>query len=561
LEGTALGIREADARVEDLSPSGIREQIRFYHDSLHQSRLHLQKEAASFQPLPRQKVDASFLRSLHLDLEKVLSVSQFNLHLLEDRQEHGSNLELALDLQEAIAVQVLRGGGAADWQRLRQRLKAVPAFLWQLSENVRRRLKNGPPIDRRFAEDVLKQVPEISGYLTQELPRHFAALRPEAEKAAVGFRSFADFLRWEVMPNTREAYALGEKEYAWRMGKGLGVREPLSEIEAYGRQRLLEIHERMREVAGRIDRGSDVRTLMDRLGRIHPKSDAQAVALYARLSRRAKEFVVRRKLFEVPPDYRVSVVPAPPGMGEAITTAAYFPAPPFDRSKKGFFLVARTGGDPKKLAAHNPYHAASTAVHEAFPGHDLQYAYWQRFGRRIPRVRFLRGNPKDWGESMNVEGYAHYAEELMRAHGFFTPKEELFQLAAQAWRAARIVVDIGLHTREMSIPQAARILERDAFLPSQVALGEAFRYSKWPTQALTYALGKRGIEQLEEEWRRKQGPPFSEARFHTWFLAFGPLPPAAIAAALEKEAASFEGRVRQGNNGSRRSSRANSQGS
>src|SRR5207237_347093 len=132
-----------------------------------------------------------------------------------------------------------------------------------------------------------------------------------------------------------------------------------------------------------------------------------------------------------------------------------------------------------------------------FPGHDLQYAYWQQVARDVSPVRHLRGDPRNWGDSMNAEGYAHYTEELMRAHGFFSPEEELFALSAQAWRAARIVVDIGLHAGGMSREQAAKFLAREAYLPPKVAAGEAFRYSKWRTLAVTYGLGKRGLERLK----------------------------------------------------------------
>lgn len=526
LEGTALGVKACDGSLEDLSPGGQAQQRRFYRRALAEARAFL---AGGVSP------------GIDLDLQRTASICSFNLHMLEVVFEHATNLEQALEVQEAVSVQVLRARGRGDWASLGRRLSQVPAFLWQLAHNVRA-LKRG--VHRRFAQDILAQTAEIARFLESELPAKAADIGGQARRAAEAYREFGRYIAAEVLPRARERFALGEAEYGWRMREGLGVREPLGAVRAWGRRRVAEILARMGEVARSIDRRSDVRTLMRRLGRPHPASDAAAIRQYAAMSRRARDFVLRKGLFDVPPDYRVEVIPAPPGMGDAITTAAYFPAPPFDRGQKGYFLVAVSRGRRERLEAHNPCHAVSTAVHEAFPGHDLQYSYWQKMGARFSPVRWLRGDPRNWADSMNAEGYAHYAEELMREHGFYTPHEELFQLAAQAWRAARIVVDIGLHAGGMTIAQAADYLERHAFLPRRVADGEAFRYSKWPTQAVTYALGRRSIESLKDRCREDWGAGFSEARFHGWFLSFGPLPPDIIARATAGAVGRANGRGR-----------------
>ena len=515
LEGTALGVRSCDTRLEDLSARGLNAQAEFYRAQLAAARRLLQGTRGEDR----------------LDLEKVESLCLFNLHLLEDYPEHAGNPEAALDLLEAIAVQVLRAKSGDDWKLLGKRLGGTPEFLWQLESRIRERLDDGPALDQRFVADISEQTGEIAGYL-RSLKGKAPGFAEQAERAAAAFERYGSFLQSEAVRRLKTDFALGQKEYGWRMRVGLGVSEPLSKLSAYGRSHLSELQRMMRETAARIKKGASVMALMESLGKAHPKDDDAAVRLYARLSERAKDFVLKEKLFDVPPSYRVAIVPAPPGMGDAITTAAYFPAPAFDASAKGFFIVARGHGDPARLAAHNPYHAAATAVHEAFPGHDLQYAYWQQVARGFSPVRHLRGDPRNWGDSMNAEGYAHYTEELMRAHGFFSPEEELFALSAQAWRAARIVVDIGLHAGGMSREKATDFLHREAYLPPKVAAGEAFRYSKWPTQAVTYGLGKRGIERLKARRRAGHNGAFTEAGFHSWFLSFGPLPPDAIAKTL-----------------------------
>lgn len=168
----------------------------------------------------------------------------------------------------------------------------------------------------------------------------------------------------------------------------------------------------------------------------------------------------------------------------------------------------------------------TTVVHEAFPGHDLQFWSFQN-SPGISHVRYLTERA-GYSYSLNVEGYAHYAEELMRSRGFFSPKEELAQLGAQLWRAWRIVLDVALHTGQMSPEQVAQTLTEKAFIPASNAVIEAYRYTKMPTQAITYLLGRLQIEAIKSEYQMALGAAYDEAEFHRIFLGFGPVLPAQI---------------------------------
>ena len=194
---------------------------------------------------------------------------------------------------------------------------------------------------------------------------------------------------------------------------------------------------------------------------------------------------------------------------------------------------------------------ADTAVHEGFPGHDWHFKYMTQHAAEISNIRWLTpGSVEDsasmWEDSMATEGWALYSEELMaepapgRPHGFYSAAEHLYELQGQLLRAARVRIDVGIHTGRMSFDQAVEYFaEHVQFLPGPCAgahrdpvakglctvAGRAvYRYSKWPTQAATYNLGKNAIIGLRDELRRRQGSGFSPRAFHERLMRMGTIP-------------------------------------
>jgi uncharacterized protein (DUF885 family) len=252
----------------------------------------------------------------------------------------------------------------------------------------------------------------------------------------------------------------------------------------------------------------------------------------------------------VPADYRLEVVPTPPVLRSTID-AAYYPAPPFKHSGVGRFYVTLPGNDPAALRENNHASVADTAVHEGFPGHDWHYKYMTQHASEISPLRWLTpGAVEDsssmWEDSMASEGWALYSEELMaepvpgRPHGFYSAAEHMYELQGQLLRAARVRLDVGLHTGRFSFdnaldyytehvsfyPQACAAARRD---PTARAICDSarraiYRYSKWPTQAITYNLGKNEIVSLREALRAQQGDAFNPRAFHERLMRMGTIP-------------------------------------
>jgi uncharacterized protein (DUF885 family) len=297
-------------------------------------------------------------------------------------------------------------------------------------------------------------------------------------------------------------------------------------------------------------RRAAVRAVMEHLSKESPANDAELLRWYVKAGERAVAYGREHSLFDVPADYRLEVVPTPPVLRRTID-AAYYPAPPFKHTGVGRFYLTLPGNDRAALRESNHASVADTAVHEGFPGHDWHYKYMTRYASEISPLRWLTpGAVEDsssmWQDSMATEGWGLYSEELMaepapgRPHGFYSAAEHLYELQGQLLRAARVRVDVGLHTGRLSFddaldyftehvsfyPKACAAAGRD---PAARALCEGarraiYRYSKWPTQAITYNLGKNEIIGLREALRAQQGGAFDGRAFHERLMRMGTIP-------------------------------------
>jgi uncharacterized protein (DUF885 family) len=161
-----------------------------------------------------------------------------------------------------------------------------------------------------------------------------------------------------------------------------------------------------------------------------------------------------------------------------------------------------------------------TVVHEAYPGHHLQLS----FARTHPSLVRKAISP-----SIFAEGWALYSEELLNELGYYTDEERLAQLQWTLVRAARVVIDVGLHTQGMTFGEAMKILTGRVHLEHELALSEVRRYTADPTQPLTYLVGREMIFKLRDKYKEREGEKYSLKRFHTEVLSHGTIAPGLIA--------------------------------
>jgi uncharacterized protein (DUF885 family) len=469
-------------------------------------------------------------------------------------------------------------GTEAEWNLVIQRVKGVPEYLARARTNLLAGKSSGNMPDHRMVErDGLKGSHDNADYFRKSLlesakgflgTRNFAAskltaLTTAGQAAAQAWLDFAAFLdRTYDLKETRDRFAAGEAEYGWRLVHCLKESRSAAQLHEYGATQVARYEAQIFDVAATVskeaglglsfvsdaDKRASVRAVMEHLSKESPKNDDELLNWYVSAGERAVAYGREHGLFDVPTDYRLEVTPTPPVLRSTID-AAYYPAPPFKKSGVGRFYLTPTGNDPAALKLNNRASVADTAVHEGFPGHDWYYKYQTSHAADISNIRwFTPGAVEDsssmWQDSLASEGWALYSEELMaepapgKPYGFYTAGERLYELQGQLLRAVRVRVDTGIHTGRMSFNDAMDyFLEHASFAPgartkadaesraqTEGALRAIYRYSKWPTQAITYNLGKEAIISLRDAYKEKRDGRYTAREFHERFIGMGTIP-------------------------------------
>jgi uncharacterized protein (DUF885 family) len=535
------------------------------------------------------KIDGKKLsESDRIDAAAMRSQLAFLVHNNE-RRVHEKALDAFLEeplrgIEWTLQGMVPSGGGGlgtkAGWDAIAARAAVVPAYLKTALSNVRRGASGDAIPDRRLITASVEAAESTATYFEKTLPERAkdagtvlddagrASLLSASGAAAAAFREFRKgLLDLYFRPDgkalkpafDRDRYASGEAEYTWALKNNLHVSTTPRDLHGRGKAAVAATLGQMTALARGIAeaRGwsdASLPSVFSRLSDEAPKTDDDMLASYRDACRRLVDYGRKTGMFDLPADYRMDVVYTPPPLRDT-TDAAYYPAPQFKKGGVGQFYVTPTGNDAAALREHARAAVASLAAHEGFPGHDWYYQFARARSASIPVVRWLLpGGVEDsasmWQDALSSEGWALYCEQLVGEprdgfpEGFYTPEERLFQLQNQLLRDARVVVDTGLHCGFMTFDDATTYLARNvAFVLGPVSTDpkvnpsaaeragveamrkETFRYSKWPTQAITYFVGKAEILALRDECRRIEGPGFSEKRFHEEFLSEGQIPP------------------------------------
>jgi uncharacterized protein (DUF885 family) len=382
-------------------------------------------------------------------------------------------------------------------------------------------------------------------------------------------RTFFESVEDETQPALKSEYradhfALGAQEYDWALRNNLRLTQTAAELFAASWPVVEGARAQMRALAQQIatahqwppgsDGAESVRQVFAQLSQNAPRTDTEMVDGYRRTGERLVAYARTSGLFDVPADYRLDVTVTPPPLRASIEGAAYYPAPPFKATGVGRFYVTPTGDDAAQLREeHNYAEMPDLAAHEGFPGHDWHYKVMTQYRAQISPVRWLTpGAVEDsssmWEDSMAAEGWALYAEGLPAEPqpgapgGFYTPEERLYQLRGELMRDVRVRIDTGIHTGRLSFEDAVTMFSEVVdFLPGSChdpqalkldakqascreARGAVTRYARWPTQAITYRLGKEQILALRKRAQQALGAHFSAKRFHLEFMKQGTIP-------------------------------------
>ena len=421
------------------------------------------------------------------------------------------------------------------WDTIRARLSAVPKALGGYRESLEAGLDHGRPAARRQALAVAAQCETWAGNGTGGWFGTFvseygdgsarAGLDAAAHTAATAYGELGAWLRNDYAPRANEDDASGDERYRVWGRFILGTDIDLDEAYTWGWEELGRLEaQKAIEVERILPGGSfeDVRELL-----LHdPKRLIHGVDAYREWLQYVTDEAISGldgRQFDIDPSIRRCEVRIPP---EGSAAAAYYNPPSEDLKRPGTTWFPTIG-----RKAFATWDEVSTVYHEAVPGHHLQ-------GATIRLVPLTRAQKLGF-VSAHGEGWALYSERLMDELGWFrTPETRLGFLCAHAFRAARVVVDIGLHTKRpiaagwpnageaWTYERAVDFMLRAGGMERAAGESEVLRYLSWPSQATAYKLGERAWLAGREAARAAaaaDGREFDLKRWHANALALGPL--------------------------------------
>jgi len=511
---TQFGDHRYDHRLGDHSPAARARQEKMLRDAL--------AELEALDP-------TSWSRDAQIDFTLIRQLAKSFQRGFEKTRDHERSPGMYLDEALGGVFLLLMRNFAPLRVRMKSvvgRLAEVPRVLSQGKENLIP--ERVPKVWAEVAIEGGKRslvlfrtvIPLLSLRTPRLLPRAFRASR--AASAAV--RDYVAFLEREILPRAEGEFAAGKDLFEEILREDHFLDYTADELLARGWKIFQDTKALMETVAAKVAPGKTAREILDEAKKNHPKR-GELLSVYRKEVERVRRFVQEKGIATIPPGESLTVQATPPSMRPVIPYAAYMMPGPLEQKQEGIFLVTPVDRwmprqvQEEKLQGHNYAKIPVTCLHEAYPGHHLQLVYANRYTKTLPRKL---GSVLS---SLFVEGWAFYCEELMEELGYIRePVQKLARLKDQLWRAARIILDVSLHTGKMTVEEAIQFLVDEVGLERANAQAEVYRYTSAPTQPLSYLIGKLEILSVIEEYKRRNpGVPLRE--MHDAILSCGSLPP------------------------------------
>lgn len=517
-----LGDRRWNDRWQDLSPEAIAASHAADRRAL-EALLAIDRGSLA----PEARIDYDLFRQ---ELERTIEAFRFRAFEIPLNQRGG--VQTLDEIQEE-----LRFTERSDYEEWIGRLRRVGTLVDQTIALMEQGIASGrvPPrvVMERIPDQIAKQVvdePELSPLwkafedMPEDLPTADRERLRREGRAAISevvlpaYRRFQTFFVDRYLPATRDtvgAWDLPEGETLYRFLARSFTTTALTpeEIHAIGLTEVERIRGEMETIIEQVGFEGTFGEFLDHLRtdpRFYYEDPDELLAAYRATAKRIDPELV--KLFGRLPRMPYGVKPIPDNIAPD-TTTAYYSRPDADGSRAGYYYVNlyRPEMRPK-------YEIEVLTVHEAMPGHHLQLALAQELGE-LPAFR------RFGGFTAFVEGWGLYSESLGGELGLYQdPYSKFGQLTYEMWRAVRLVVDTGIHSKRWSRQQAIDFFTANAAKTEQDIVNEIDRYIAWPGQALAYKIGELKIQELRRRAEERLGDRFDVRAFHDAVLAHGAVP-------------------------------------
>lgn len=510
--GTSAGLHEHDDKLEDVSKAAVDARV---------AQLKVQLEEL-------RKIDRNRLSAEDATDAEVLE-GQILGELLDtvDLRYGQVNPMIYAGLPgQAIDVLIKRDFAPAS-QRLKAviaRERAIPAMFLAAKANL-----ENPP--KEFTDLAIRMAKGSVGFFEGSVAQWATgaagddkALKKSFDAAnAATIAALKDFTAWletDLKPRSKGNYAIGEDAFLRKLKYEELVEITLDELLDRGERNLKRDYDAFVATAKQIDPSKSPAEVMKALSDDYPKAD-ELIPSVQRSVEAARQFLIDKKIATVPSEVRCRIEETPPYARSGGFASMDTPGPYETKATEAFYYVTPVESDwdanhkEEHLRLFNAPVVAMINVHEAYPGHYLQFLYAPKFPTKTRKLTFC---------GTNVEGWAHYTEQMMVDEGFGggDPKIRLAQLQEALLRDCRYVVGIKLHTAGWTVEQGAKLFEEKGFQEPANAYEEARRGAYNPTY-LYYTFGKLEIQKLRDEYLAKhKGATLRE--FHDAFVSQGGLP-------------------------------------
>jgi len=513
-QGTAAGFHQYDNELEDYSQKSRDAELSFLLETK-QGAGYAQTEFLNEEQRIDLKLISNAINSRILELQEI-RMWQKNPNLYSARAT-SSIFELM----------------SRDFAPPTERLKSVIAREQKIPANLasaRANLKDPPQV---YTEIAIRQLPGIIGFFQKDVPEAFkdvsdpqllTQFKASNEKVIAELQRYQDFLKNDLLPVSKGDYRLGPELYRKKLLYDDMVEIPLDRLLQVGYDDLHKNQAELKRVAAQIDPSKTPEQVLAMLEEDHPKPD-QLLQSFRGTFDSLIGFIQDKKIITIPSQIRPIVQETPP-FARALSSASMDSPGPYEaKATEAFFNVtlpeASWSAEKTKswMEGFNRGTIISTAVHEAYPGHYEQFLWAPRYPSKTRKLI---------GCGTNVEGWAHYTEQMMLDEGYGggDPKLRIGQLQDALLRDARYVAGIEMHTGNMTLAQATDFFVKEGHQTPAVAEREAQRGTSDPTY-LVYTLGKLQIMKLRADYQQKMGASYTLQQFHDEFMKQG-MPPIPI---------------------------------
>ncbi|KOO59389.1 hypothetical protein WH43_03895 [Rheinheimera sp. KL1] len=496
-----------------------------------------------------QQIDSSALTEqqqinyaiLSYSLEDALSEYQYGAHMMPLTSESGFHSALA------FMVSGTEFKTKQDYLDYLAKLKTVPAYMQQQTEWMKQGLATGMTQPKAvlagFEQSILAFISKTPEQNVFYRPFHqkpefidiesWQALQSEAQQVVTlqlnpAYQQFYQFMVEQYLPGARDSIAAsdwpkGREYYQNRLEHYTTLKLTPEQVHQIGLDEVARIRTEMQAIITKVGFKGSFAEFIQFL-----RTDPQFYAKTPTDLLKEASFIAKKIDAELPKYFRTlprtpyGVAPVPAEIAPKYTTGRYAGTNRDDRA--GFYWVNTYALDRRPL-----YEMEALTLHEAVPGHHLQISL-AREQSSLPEYR------RNFYTSAFGEGWGLYAEYLGIEMGFYQdPYSDFGRLTYEMWRAARLVVDTGMHTMGWSRQQAIDFLASNTALSMHNVTTEIDRYISWPAQALSYKLGELTIKKLRKAAQQQLGQDFDLREFHDVVLRNGSVP----LSILEQQVASY----------------------